>query len=297
MRGGARRYRGRVPSATDGGASFESLLWALALVGGGRALLALLPVGDAGMRRPFDAVGSLAPSALAAVAAALLCGALSASDGLAPFATLTTWVLGGALLVALAARALGPAGLVPRHPRVEVPPPRPAYFAMGVLLYAAVAHGEFVWAVLGALLLEGGLERLALAPRARRVWALAALLVLLGSAHLLNGLAPALAIGCAAHAAGWIRRADRRDLALAGLCAAALAVATSPAVGALAALALIVCTPRPRLALVPVSAALVATLALALASDTADTHAARFAYAGLVALAATYARISDRSRA
>jgi hypothetical protein len=186
---------------------------------------------------------------------------------------------------------------VPRHPRVELPPPRPAYFALGVLVYAAVARADFAWAVLGALLVEGGLERLAFAPRFRRAWALAALLVLLGTAHVLHGPAPALAIGCAAHAAGWIRRADRRDLALSCTSAAALAAATSPAVGVLAVLALVVGTPRPRLALVPVAAALVALLALALTSAAAEARVAQLLFAAVVVLAAAFARLLDRSRA
>jgi hypothetical protein len=279
--------------------------WALALVAGGRALLALLPVGDAGNRSPFGAVGSLAPAALAAIALAVLCGALSASDGLAPFASLTTWVLAGALVVALAARALGPAGLVPRHPRVEAPLPRGVVLVstacvLALLVFAALERPTLVWGLLAALLVEGGLERFAVAPLVRRVAAFVALtsfVAWVAAGESVDGAALVLALGAAAHGAGWIRRADRRDLALACLTAVGLSVVVGPVVGGIAALSIAAAARRPRLALVPVALALAASAAVALTHTLPALRAVDASCAALVAAAAAAARLGTRSGA
>lgn len=300
-----RRYRGRVTDGAGTGVGPLALAWGLALVAGGRGVLALLPVGDAGLRRAFGGVETLAPSAVAGVALVRIAGG---SDGLAPLDATGSAVLALAVLAWLVGAALGPAGLVPRHPRLERALPRPVVALSGLgasalLVIGAFASTNAALALLAAASFEGGLARLGAAPLARRAFALALCGGLLWSAALVPGLgllAPTLALAAGAHGAGFVRRADRRDLWLAMLAATAAGFEAGVWLGALPLALVATCAPRPRLALVPTVVALVGLGLHTLFGDRDALDAGRlpdWCGALLGAALVVWARAAGRERA
>jgi hypothetical protein len=232
----------------------------------GRLGLVLLPAGEAGSRRALDPIASLAPAWVLGIGVWRI-GAVdgwwvvrSSHAGLA--------ALAGVAVLALVLMAFGPAGLVPRHERHEPPAPLAlrAASALTWIVVAAIAVPTdapyLLLALLGAWLVEAGCERVGVGATRRRFVGLAALAVLAGwtMAELLPRpllLTPtlSLSLGGWAFAAGWIRRADRRDLVLACV---AFAASGAPLGAALALGVLVVASARPRLVLVPVLVALAA---------------------------------------
>lgn len=216
----------------------------LALVAGHLGLV-LLPSGDAGTRRAFGASDSLAPALLLGLAVHALGASIGRGDeALAALAAL-----------AVMRRALGPAALVPRHERLDAVPQAvrlatPFVWTLGLAAALLLDRIELALMVFCAWLVAAGLERLGVARPLRDVGALCAFGVLIGTSGLVDDpgavTAFALALGALALAAGWVRRADRRDLALATVACAALPSALC-GLGALA--AVVAATRRPRLAL------------------------------------------------
>ncbi|QDU84217.1 hypothetical protein Pla163_13240 [Planctomycetes bacterium Pla163] len=265
----------------------------LALVAG-RLGLGLLPAGEAGSRRLLDPVHALAPAAVLGIAvwrSGQIAGrAAFGVDDFGPWALLA---LAG---LALVQRALGPAGLVPRHERHERPAPLGLRAASGVCWSALVAvaaarEDPYLAAVLvAAWLVELGCERVGVAATARRLVGLASLGAFVLWTWLDDGPRPlvftptlALSLGGWAFAAGWIRRADRRDLVLS---CAAFATCGAPLAAVVALGVLAAATARPTLTVVPVAVALAAVVGeWACATEPVWTsHGALALVAGLVGL-------------
>ncbi|MEZ5977838.1 MAG: hypothetical protein R3F34_06425 [Planctomycetota bacterium] len=278
--------------------------WALAVTAGGRAVLELLPAGDAGQRRALDPISTLAPSALAGIAAGRIANEAFGATGLAPFSAPATAALVAVVGFVLLLARLGPAGLVPRHVRVE-PPLARGLSILGWALWTAlgaffVVGGDvgFAHALLLVWLVEAGLERLRVAPNARRAASCTVAVV----AILAGGFDAALVLTSAGplFAIGWVRRADARDLALAALLAVGAATVAPPVVAALLLALVLATTRRPRLALPTVIAALVAIALLAFLRDSQADEGTSFGVgswivgAPLAALLLVVGRATDR---
>lgn len=193
----------------------------LALVAGRLGLL-LLPSGEAGTRSPFGASDTLAPVLVLGLAVREFGAVLGVGD----------LALVALALLALLRLALGPAALVPRHERVEAPLPQTvrwtnaALWILALVFAVALELPGLAASVFVAWLFRAALERLAVALPLRSVGAACAFMLAVGATSQTRDaeqlIAFALAFGAGALATGWVRRADRRDLALACLAAAAV---------------------------------------------------------------------------
>jgi hypothetical protein len=258
------------PRSAPGGGSLEVhvhpmeiVLGPLAVLAVGRILLAWLPPGAPGAHAPRELAWTLGASyALGLAALVLEHQLLSAAE----LAVVPLWAIFAPWAVLLVARlATLPGALVPRHEPDAPPagwPARAVWLAAvaGVLWFAAHAPDQRAqllhalkldqraldaanWLALLALA-DFGLERARALPGQRALIAL--VLAALGAWRAFDqpsGVLSASALCCIACAAGtiaWLRRADRRGLWLAIVCAsgvAALAPAgwifALPALGAL----------------------------------------------------------------
>lgn len=235
----------------------------------GRLGLRLLPAGDAGSRRPLDPIGTLAPAWMLGIAVWRVASISGFNVGL--YEGVGLWALGVLATLAIVLGAFGPGGLVPRHVQHARPAPLGlrAAGALGWVALAAVAveteDAYLLLALLGAWLVEAGCGRVGVAAGVRRTAGLVALAGLAwwtladsGPRPLLFTPTLTLSLGGWAFAAGWIRRADRRDLVLA---CAAFAASGAPLGAVLALGVLVAASARPRLTLVPVGIACAAAMA------------------------------------
>jgi hypothetical protein len=203
---------GSSPAARD---SLFPLLWPAVLVGAGRVLLSFAPPGEVGGHGPRSLPATLAAS--------LILGLLGAHalEGAADPVFLATLVLA----LALARWSTLPGAMVPRH-GVASEARGPLDLVLGALAAAWAAYvlsdGDaelLAWFAVGVLLYHA----LGVARRGRG-WRQAVLVlfvlasVALDSLGALAGLFPALSLALgAAFSIGWLRRADRRAGALAGV--------------------------------------------------------------------------------
>ncbi len=256
----------------DGALVHETIARALGLALVGRGILALLPAGDPGGAASKDGAVVWATSAVLGGAwSAILSPTATAREALAVPLLWVPLAIAGALWM------LGPAGLRPRHRHLALPDPRASLWERGARLAVALAVGAVVLlpggSVLGVALVSMG--ALALAAAGVAPQAAVAAGAGLGAAVAIAGVwvptdvvldalhpahAPAGALLALAGATLWLRRADRRGLALAALGLAIASAAAPFFVLALALVALVTATAAAgrRRALPWVAAALAA---------------------------------------